>query len=68
MRWTALGMQVPRISVNVSSKRLHDDNLIDQLKGLSINPGSICFELVESIFLDESDTLASENIEKIKAL
>jgi diguanylate cyclase (GGDEF)-like protein len=68
MRWTALGMQVPRISVNVSSKRLHDDNLIDQLKGLAITPGSICFELVESIFLDESDTLASDNIEKIKAL
>jgi len=68
MRWTALGMQVPRISVNVSSKRLHDDNLIDQLKGLSITPGSICFELVESIFLDESDTLASDNIERIKSL
>ncbi|SIQ06440.1 diguanylate cyclase (GGDEF) domain-containing protein [Rhizobium sp. RU33A] len=68
MRWTALGMQVPRISVNVSSKRLHDDNLIDQLKGLAITPGSICFELVESIFLDDSDTLASDNIEKIKAL
>lgn len=68
MRWTALGMQVPRISVNVSSKRLHDDNLIEQLKGLSISPGSICFELVESIFLDESDTLASDNIERIKAL
>ncbi len=68
MRWTALGMQVPRISVNVSSKRLHDDNLIDQLKGLAITPGSICFELVESIFLDESDTLASDNIERIKSL
>ncbi|MFN3719602.1 MAG: EAL domain-containing protein [Rhizobium rhizophilum] len=68
MRWTALGMQVPRISVNVSSKRLHDGNLIDQLKGLAISPGSICFELVESIFLDESDTLASDNIEKIKSL
>ncbi|MGL4197428.1 MAG: EAL domain-containing protein [Allorhizobium sp.] len=68
MRWTALGMQVPRISVNVSSKRLHDDNLIDQLNGLAITPGSICFELVESIFLDESDTLASDNIERIKAL
>ncbi len=68
MRWTALGMAVPRISVNVSSKRLHDDNLIEQLRGLQISPGSICFELVESIFLDESDTVASDNIEKIKAL
>jgi diguanylate cyclase (GGDEF)-like protein len=68
MRWTAMGATVPRISVNVSSKRLHDENLIEQLQGLSITPGSICFELVESIFLDESDTKATENIEKIKAL
>ncbi|TPP12034.1 EAL domain-containing protein [Rhizobium glycinendophyticum] len=68
MRWTAMGMAVPRISVNVSSKRLHDENLIEQLQGLAITPGSICFELVESIFLDESDTKAAENIEKIKAL
>ncbi|WP_244474657.1 MULTISPECIES: putative bifunctional diguanylate cyclase/phosphodiesterase [unclassified Rhizobium] len=68
MRWTAMGMAVPRISVNVSSKRLHDENLIEQLQGLAITPGSICFELVESIFLDESDTKASENIEKIKTL
>lgn len=68
MRWTAMGATVPRISVNVSSKRLHDENLIEQLQGLAITPGSICFELVESIFLDESDTKAAENIEKIKAL
>ncbi|MDH4440410.1 MAG: diguanylate cyclase, partial [Rhizobium sp.] len=40
MRWTAMGMGVPRISVNVSSKRLHDETLIDQLRGLSISPGS----------------------------
>ena len=68
MRWTAFGVKVPRISVNVSSKRLHDATLVEQLRGLSINPGDICFELVESIFLDESDDVVTENIEKIKAL
>lgn len=68
MRWTALGVTVPRISVNVSSKRLHDATLVEQLRGLSISPGTICFELVESIFLDESDDVVTENIEKIKAL
>ena len=68
MRWTALGVTVPRISVNVSSKRLHDATLVEQLHGLSISPGTICFELVESIFLDESDDVVTENIEKIKAL
>ncbi|MFN7011292.1 MAG: putative bifunctional diguanylate cyclase/phosphodiesterase [Allorhizobium sp.] len=68
MRWTALGVKVPRISVNVSSKRLHDATLVEQLRGLSISAGTICFELVESIFLDESDDVVTENIEKIKAL
>lgn len=68
MCWTALGVKVPRISVNVSSKRLHDATLVEQLHGLAIDPGAICFELVESIFLDESDDVVTENIEKIKAL
>ncbi len=68
MRWTSLGLRLPRISVNVSSRRLHDDALVEQLEGLSIAPGSICFELVESIFLDESDDVATRNIERIKAL
>jgi len=68
MRWTALGVTVPRISVNVSSKRLHDATLVEQLHGLSISPGTICFELVESIFLDESDDVVTENIERIKRL
>ncbi|SSC71380.1 unnamed protein product [Ciceribacter sp. T2.26MG-112.2] len=68
MRWTALGVKVPRISVNVSSKRLHDSTLVEQLHGLAISPGTVCFELVESIFLDESDDIVTENIEKIKAL
>ncbi len=68
MRWTALDLRLPRISVNVSSRRLHDENLVAQLEGLSITPGSICFELVESIFLDESDDVTTSNIERIKAL
>lgn len=68
MRWTALGVRLPRISVNVSSRRLHDENLVGQLEGLSITPGSICFELIESIFLDENDDVTTGNIERIKAL
>ncbi|MDP9838321.1 diguanylate cyclase (GGDEF)-like protein [Neorhizobium huautlense] len=68
MRWAALGLDVPKVSVNVSSKRLHDDTLIDTLKTLAITPGQISFELVESIFLDESEDAAASNLERIKAL
>ncbi len=68
MRWAALGLDVPKVSVNVSSRRLHDDTLIDTLKTLAITPGQISFELVESIFLDESEDAAASNLERIKAL
>ncbi|MBZ7920729.1 EAL domain-containing protein [Ensifer adhaerens] len=68
MRWAAAGLRVPKISVNVSAKRLQDDDLLSSLEGLSIAPGQICFELVESIFLDESDDIVATNIEGIKKL
>ncbi len=68
LRWTAAGIRVPKVSVNVSSKRLHDETLIDTLKTLSITPGEISFELVESIFLDESEDSAASNLERIKDL
>ncbi|MDX3925552.1 MAG: EAL domain-containing protein [Shinella sp.] len=67
-RWAAKGVIVPKISVNVSAKRLRDETLVNSLTGLSINPGQISFELVESIFLDETDDIVLDNIAKIKAL
>ncbi|WP_320202847.1 bifunctional diguanylate cyclase/phosphodiesterase [Agrobacterium rosae] len=66
--WRMKGIDVPRISVNVSVRRLHDDHLIDSLKQLAIKPGEITFELVEAIFLDENEDIATSNIERIKAL
>ncbi|WP_165214887.1 bifunctional diguanylate cyclase/phosphodiesterase [Affinirhizobium pseudoryzae] len=68
MRWAAAGISVPRVSVNVSSKRLHDESLVSTLETLSITPGRIAFELVESIFLDESEDIVTHNLERIKAL
>ena len=67
-RWAAKGLIMPKISVNVSARRLRDESLIDSLTGLSIQPGQIAFELVESIFLDESDDVVLSNLERIKAL
>ena len=68
MRWAAAGIDVPKISVNVSAKRLSDDTLLNSLRGLSFKPGQLSFELVESIFLDESDDIVTANIEGIKKL
>lgn len=67
-RWNALGFDVPRISVNVSLKRLHDDRLIKGLKALDIKPGTVSFELVESIYLDDGDDLLTANLDQVKDL
>src|SRR5690606_17448291 len=45
-RWARAGLNVPKASVNVSARRLHDEELIRSLRALSITPGTISFELV----------------------
>lgn len=67
-RWDRMGLRVPRVSVNVSQRRLHDENLVTALREMDIAEGRIAFELVESIYLDESDGVIAWNIEQIKAL
>ncbi|MGX7874063.1 bifunctional diguanylate cyclase/phosphodiesterase [Mesorhizobium sp. ORM6] len=67
-RWQAAGLPVPRVSVNVSSTRLQDEELINSLGSLSIKPGTVSFELLESIFLDDNDELIVWNVNQIKEL
>lgn len=68
MRWAAMGVNIPKVSVNVSSKRLKNEALIETLQTLPITPGKLSFELVESIFLDEQEDSVTRNLERIKAL
>lgn len=68
MRWAAAGLVVPKISVNVSARRLRDDQLVKSLKDLAITRGQIAFELVESIYLDDDDDVINRNIRRLKAL
>ena len=66
--WNAAGLDVPRVSVNVSARRLQEESLVASLRAMNIQPGTVSFELVESIFLDESDELVTWNIDQIKDL
>ena len=65
-RWQSAGYELPTISVNVSFRRLLDDELIRSLARLEIPRGVVSFELLESIFLDDLDDTASWNIEAIR--
>jgi diguanylate cyclase (GGDEF)-like protein len=64
--WQADGIAIPKASVNVSARRLQDEELVTSLGTLDIRPGTISFELVESIFLDEQDELIAWNVDRIK--
>lgn len=67
-RWSKLGLHVPKASVNVSLHRLRDEELLMSLKELNIRPGTLSFELVESIFLDDNDDIIVHNIDRIKEM
>ncbi|MCO6184842.1 bifunctional diguanylate cyclase/phosphodiesterase [Rhizobium sp. L1K21] len=64
--WKRAGLTVPKISVNVSAKRISDNELIESLLAMNLPKGLITFELVESIFLDETDANLEDNIRQIK--
>jgi diguanylate cyclase (GGDEF) domain len=66
--WRALGIGVPKLSVNVSSRRLHDPNLRKALAGIEVPAGSLSFELLESIFLDDFDAQVKENLKLLRKL
>ena len=67
-RWDQQGLNIPKASVNVSARRLHDDELIESLRLLPLGERRISFELVESIFLDEHDETIAWNVDLIKDL
>jgi EAL domain-containing protein (putative c-di-GMP-specific phosphodiesterase class I) len=67
-RWKAAGITIPKMSVNVSAGRLYDDDLIESLNGLAFDRGSLSFELLESIFLDDNNESIVANIARLKAL
>ena len=66
--WLLRGLAVPRIAVNISASRLADPALLDKLRKLDIPPGVIVFELVETIFLDDSDEKLLDHIGDIKQM
>ncbi len=66
--WREAGIEMPRLSVNVSAKRLMDDTLVEGLKEMNIPEGLVSFELLESVFLDDVDAKISWNIDMLKEM
>ncbi len=66
--WRDQGLSIPKVSVNVSYRRLNDPTLLRKLKKLAIPPGMLSFELLESIFLDECDGEILEKLAQLRRL
>jgi len=67
-RWLAEGLEVPRVSVNLSATRLQDPDLGEKLEAMTIPAGRVSFELVETIFLDTLDAQTEVNLALIRGL
>ncbi len=68
LKWQAAGLPVPRMSVNVSARRLTDPALPEKLACLRKAPGKFSFELLESVFLDTQDSQLSSNLAYIREM
>jgi len=68
VRLEANGIHIPKVAVNISAQRLRDETLIDRLKNLSFRPGTLAFELLESISLDGHDGELIPQIDRIREL
>ncbi|MFS2174625.1 EAL domain-containing protein [Rhizobium pisi] len=67
-RWDRLGMQIPRVSVNISARRLAQPNLLAELSELPLASGRVCFELLETISFDDFQPVLNEIIPAVKEL
>jgi len=66
LHWQSLGLGIPKLSVNVSSRRLHDPALTKKLHGMRVEPDTVSFELLESIFLDDCDEEVLANLIRLR--
>lgn len=66
-RWRSNGFQIPSVSVNISAQRLADERLFKSLSGLAFTPGSISFELLETIYFDDPDASLIDAVRRLKS-
>lgn len=59
-------IELPKVSVNVSYRRLADPHLIDSIKHADEIKTKVAFELLETIFLDDQTDDIQWNIDRLK--
>jgi diguanylate cyclase (GGDEF)-like protein/PAS domain S-box-containing protein len=67
-RWQANALDIPSVSVNISAQRLGDERLFETLERLAVTPGTVSFELLETIYLDGADHALVLAAQRLKSL
>lgn len=67
MRWSASGLTVPKMSVNVSAQRLMDCDFHRRLAEVRLPGGRLSLELLESISFEGENRALLEGIRQIKS-
>ena len=66
--WVSAGYTVPPISVNISARRLLAPGFVKEIEALDPKPGTLSFELVETIMFDRRIGEVKARIEALRAL
>lgn len=65
-QWRDAGLNVPRVSVNLSARHLNDPFLTERIKWAlelrNLNPDSLCIEVLESVLITSADCAIARNI------
>ena len=65
-RWHEQGLEVEKLSLNVSAHRLFDRDLIGGLARMTLPRGVLAFELLETAFLDDLNDSIAWNVDMLK--
>ena len=65
-RWKAAGIKIPKVSLNISFDRLADADLMKSIASVDLPPEVFSFELLETIFLDETSRAAEWNLDLLR--
>ena len=64
--WRLEGFDIPKVSLNMSYDRLADAELIQSIKSVGLPPDVFCFELLETIYLDETPRAVQWNLDLLR--
>ena len=62
------GLVVPKVAINVSGGRLRDPLLIHDIKRLAIDPERLCIEILESVYLDQTDDTLRWTLDQLREM